>query len=122
MRELETQAVEAEERRLAKEREDAERQREWEAAIDHAKRRLVEDHRINVLRDRVRTWHEADAIRAYCDPLEARHGDSPIAAGMPDAAEARARGIGKGLEQGLEIGVRKKVLEWMGVEEDPKDD
>ena len=33
-----------------------------------------------------------------------------------------ARGIGKGLEQGLEIGVRKKVLEWMGVEEDPKDD
>jgi hypothetical protein len=86
LRELETQAVEAEERRLAKELEDAERQREWEAAMDRAKRRLVEDHRINILRDRVRTWQEADAIRAYCDAVEARHGTDAVAAD-PGAAE-----------------------------------
>jgi hypothetical protein len=85
MRELETQAVEAEERRLAKEREEAERQRQWEAAMDRAKLRLVEDHRINVLRARVAAWHEADAIRAYCDAVEARHGVDTIAAD-PDAA------------------------------------
>ena len=41
MRELETQAVEAEERRLAKEREEAERQRQWQVAIDQAKGCLV---------------------------------------------------------------------------------
>jgi hypothetical protein len=80
MRELETQAVEAEERRLAKEREEAERQRQWEAAMDRAKLRLIEDHRVNVLRTRVAAWHEADAIRAYCDAVEARHGTDAIAA------------------------------------------
>jgi hypothetical protein len=74
MRELEAQAAEAEERRLAKEREEAERQRQWELAMEHAKRRLVEDHRVDVLRKRVRAWHEAEAIRAYCDAVEARHG------------------------------------------------
>ena len=46
MRELEIQAVEAEERRLAKEREEADRQRQWEAAMERAKLRLVEDHRV----------------------------------------------------------------------------
>lgn len=80
MRELETLAVEAEERRLAKEREEAERQRQWEAAMDRAKLRLIEDHRVNVLRTRVAAWHEADAIRAYCDAVEARHGTDAIAA------------------------------------------
>jgi hypothetical protein len=79
MRELETQSAEAEQSRLAKEREDAERQRQWEAAMDSAKRRLVEDHRIEVLRSRVRAWQEADAIRAYCDAVEARHGTGGIA-------------------------------------------
>jgi hypothetical protein len=86
MRELETQAVEAEERRLAKERDEIERQRQWEAAMDRAKARLIEDHRVNVLRARVAAWHEADAIRAYCDAVEARHGIDTIAAD-PDAAQ-----------------------------------
>jgi hypothetical protein len=80
MRELETQAVEAEERRLAKEREEAERQRQWEAAMERAKVRLIEDHRVDVLRTRVAAWREADAIRAYCDAAEARHGTDTIAA------------------------------------------
>jgi hypothetical protein len=86
MRELETQAVEAEERRLAKEREEAELQRQWEAAMDLAKRRFVEDHRIEVLRNRVRAWQEAEAIRRYCDAVETRHGDEAIAAD-PEAAQ-----------------------------------
>ena len=76
LRELETQAVEAEERRLAREREEAERQRQWEAAIANAKRRFVEDHQLDVLRRRVQGWEEADAIRAYCDAVEARHGQA----------------------------------------------
>jgi hypothetical protein len=86
MRELETRAVEAEERRLAKEREEAERRRQWEAAMDSAKLRLIEDHRIGVLRSRVTAWSEADAIRAYCNAVEARHGADTIAAD-PEAAE-----------------------------------
>jgi hypothetical protein len=86
IRELETQAVEAEERRLAKEREEAERRRQWEAAMDRAKLRLIEDHRVDVLRSRVTAWHQADAIRAYCDAVEARHGADTIAAD-PDAAQ-----------------------------------
>jgi hypothetical protein len=85
LRELEIQAVEAEERRLAKQREEAERQQQWEAAMEHAKRRLVEDHRLEVLRNRVRAWGEAETIRAYCDAVEARHGADTITAD-PDAA------------------------------------
>lgn len=76
LRELETQAVEAEERRLARERREAERQRQWEAAMADAKRRFIEDHQLDVLRRRVQAWQEADAIRAYCDAVEARHGQA----------------------------------------------
>ncbi|HVW46838.1 MAG TPA: hypothetical protein VHA76_07290, partial [Solirubrobacterales bacterium] len=83
LRELETQADEAEERRLAREREEAERQRQWEAAMADAKRRFLEDHRLDVLRRRVRAWQAADAIRAYCDAVEARYGE---AATQPDTA------------------------------------
>jgi hypothetical protein len=86
MRELETQAVEAEERRLAKEREEDERRRQWEAAMDRARLSLIEDHRVEVLRSRVAAWHQAEAIRAYCDAVEARHGADTIAAD-PDAAQ-----------------------------------
>lgn len=80
LRELEIQAAEAEERRLAQPHEEAERQRQWEAAMEHAKRRLVEVHRLEVLRDRVRASEEAEAIRAYCDAVEARHGSAAISA------------------------------------------
>src|SRR5437764_186976 len=54
--------------------------------MEHAKLRLVEDHRLEVLRNRVRAWREADAIRAYCDALEALHGADAIAAD-PEAAQ-----------------------------------
>jgi hypothetical protein len=86
LRELELQAVEAEERRLAREREQAERQRQWEAAMEDAKRQLIADHQLEVLRNRVRAWEEAEAIRAYCAAVEARHGAAAVAAD-PGAAE-----------------------------------
>ena len=86
MRELETQAVEAEERRLAKEREEAAREHQWEAAMKHAKTRLIRDHRREVLRNRVTAWNEADAIRAYCDAIENRHGVETIALDREAAA------------------------------------
>ena len=80
LRELEIEAVEAEERRLAHEREQAERQLQWEAAMERAKRRVVEAHRLEVLRSRVRAWQEADAILAYCDAVETQHGADAVAA------------------------------------------
>ena len=80
VRELEAQAVEAEERRLAREREPAERQRQWEAAMEQAERRFLAAHRRDVLRERVRAWQEADAIRAYCHAVETRHGEATVAA------------------------------------------
>lgn len=86
LHELELQAVEAEERRLAREREQAEREREWEAAMEKAKLRLVADHRRDVLHERVRAWEEAEAIRAYCAAVEARHGADVIAAD-PDVSD-----------------------------------
>lgn len=86
LHELELQAIEAEERRLAREREEEERQRQWEAAMEQAKQRLIEDHRLEILRSRVRAWQEAEAIRAYCDAVEARHGTDVIA-GDPEAAQ-----------------------------------
>ena len=86
LRELELQAADTEERRLAREREQAERERQWESAVANAKLRLVADHRRDVLRGRVRTWNEAEAIRAYCEAVEARHGADAIAAD-PDASD-----------------------------------
>jgi hypothetical protein len=80
MGELEIQAAEAEDRRLAKEREEAERQRQWEVAMENAKRRFIEDQRLEVLRRQVHAWEEAEAVRAYCDAVEARHGYEAISA------------------------------------------
>lgn len=85
LRELETQAEEAEERRLQREREATEQQRQWEQAMATAKVRLVDDHRRTVLADRVRAWQEADAIRAYCDAVEERHGAAAMADGETSA-------------------------------------
>src|SRR5262249_8310411 len=78
--------VEAEERRLAREREQAERQRQWEAVIEDAKRRFLADHRRDVLGKRVCAWQEADVIRAYCDAVEVRYG-AVIVATDPGASE-----------------------------------
>jgi hypothetical protein len=44
----------SEERRAARERDHAERECEWKAAMENARLRLIADHRRNVLRERVR--------------------------------------------------------------------
>lgn len=80
LHELNLQALEAEEHRLAREREQEERQRQWEAAMARAKQRLIEEHRLETLRSRVRAWQEAEAIRAYCDAVEERYGAARVAA------------------------------------------
>jgi hypothetical protein len=99
LREAETQATEAEERRLAKAREEAELQRRWEAAMEDAKRRLHENHRLEVLRERVRAWREADGIRAYCDAVEARYGEPAPAKESQTAAWLRlARAEADGMQ------------------------
>jgi hypothetical protein len=66
--------------RLRREEEEAERQRQWEAALEQAKRQLIDDHRRAVLRQRVEQWQEAEAILAYCDAVEAKHGRDAVAA------------------------------------------
>jgi hypothetical protein len=53
--------------------------------MEKAKLRLVEDHRLEVLRNRVRAWEEAEAIHAYCVAVEGHHGPDAIAA-APEAA------------------------------------
>lgn len=84
LHELDTRAAEDEQRRIDADREREERQRRWEAAVERAKHAFVADHRIKVLRARVQAWQEADAIRAYCDAVEERHGSDLI--DDPDAA------------------------------------
>lgn len=53
--------------------------------METAKVRFIEEHRLHVLRRRVAAWSEAEAIRAYCNAIEERHGADTIAAD-PDAA------------------------------------
>jgi hypothetical protein len=78
LRELEIEAAEAEEARLAREREETERQRQWEVAMERAKQCFIEAHRLEVLRHRVATWQEADLIFSYCDAVVERHGEAAI--------------------------------------------
>lgn len=80
LRTIEAYAEAAEQRRLEAERAAAERQRQWEEAMQQAKARFIAHHHTEQLRKRVRAWQEADAISAYCDALEARFGADVIAA------------------------------------------
>lgn len=80
LRTIEAYAEAAEQRRLEQEREAAERQRQWEAAMQRATARFVQHHHTERLRRQVRAWQEADAIRDYCDAVEARFGTEEIAA------------------------------------------
>jgi hypothetical protein len=78
LQELEVRAAADDYAAIERQRQAEQRQREWEAAMERAKSRLVEDHRTEVLRKRVNAWREADAIRAYCDAVEARHGADAV--------------------------------------------
>jgi hypothetical protein len=77
--ELEELAEKAEERRLAHEREEEERQRAWEAAMVLARERATRHHHLERLRRQVDAWQEAERIRRYCDAIEERHGNAVTA-------------------------------------------
>jgi hypothetical protein len=73
--ELETLATEAEQCRLAREREEEERRQAWEKAMVLAREGAIEQLNVETLRRRVDVWEEAERIRAYCDAVEQRHGE-----------------------------------------------
>lgn len=90
-REIEERVVKAdrvaEEERIAAERaaEEArraaeERERQWHLLMDQARERLVETHRLAVLRSQEQAWREAGRLREYCDAIEAAHGEHPESA------------------------------------------
>lgn len=84
LREIEARAAEAEQRRQQAAEEEAQRQRDWQAAMDRARDRLAESLRADGLLAQAASWRTANDIRAYCDAIEARHGDDPDTRGLGD--------------------------------------
>jgi hypothetical protein len=75
LQELELRAVEDDEREAQEKREAEDRQRRWEAAMEEARLRFVEEHRANVLRAQIAARHEARTMSEYLSELEAEYGD-----------------------------------------------
>lgn len=73
LRELEVRAAEDDHAELERQRAAEERQRQWERAIDQAKRRFLEHHRAQVLKTQIAAWEEARTIRDHLGLLEERH-------------------------------------------------
>lgn len=80
LRELEIRAAEERERQRKAKQEAAERERQWNAAMDRARELHAENHRGEVLRDQVARWRTAEEIRAYCDAATASYPDDPSTA------------------------------------------
>jgi len=78
----EIQARSADEREIARRQEvaDAERHREWEAAMVEARIQHAEHHRADVLAKQVGLWQQANDIRAYCDAIHDQLADDADAA------------------------------------------
>jgi hypothetical protein len=72
--ELEIRAIEQHQREDEAKRRAAERQRQWEQAMEEAKTRYLENRRREVLLAQAQRWREAEAIRSYCDKAQALHG------------------------------------------------
>ncbi|MGW1395664.1 hypothetical protein ACWD6Q_28835 [Streptomyces nigra] len=66
LRDLEEYAAHAEERRIAKEQEEAARKRNWYAALHRARAAQTTQHRTAVITDQVKRWRLAEDIRAFC--------------------------------------------------------
>jgi hypothetical protein len=80
LRELEIRTAEDDPRRVEAERAAERRRRQWEAAMEKAKRSFLEAHRAQVLRRQADAWSEARELRAYLDALEEMYGDAPESA------------------------------------------
>jgi hypothetical protein len=74
LQELEIRAAEDDHAEVERQRRAEERQRQWQAAMDRARHRFIENHRLELLRARIHSWNEAEAIRDYCEAVELRHG------------------------------------------------
>lgn len=74
VRELETLAEEAEAPRLAQEQRDHERRVRWEHAMARGREPTLRAYRVDVLRQWLAAWEEADRIVAYCKAVERVHG------------------------------------------------
>ncbi|MFC8663962.1 hypothetical protein [Streptomyces sp. NPDC057199] len=66
LRDLEGLAVHAEERRIAREQEEAVRQRDWYRALRQARAAQITQHRSAVITDQVGRWRLAEDIREFC--------------------------------------------------------
>jgi hypothetical protein len=72
--EIELRSSEAQERRDEAARAEQDRQRQWEAAMVHARERYHEHLRAEAVADQVQRWQHVTNIREFCDALQQRHG------------------------------------------------
>jgi len=86
LQELELRHDAATQRRVEEERQRLERERQWEAARDHAIQALTESHRAEILLDQAARWRNVAAIRGYVKALETHVLDAP-------ESEARETGL-----------------------------
>jgi hypothetical protein len=73
LREVELRAVEQREREHKAAEEAAQREREWDAALQRARGRYAEDWRGKQLEAEVARWRRSEEIRAYCEAAESAH-------------------------------------------------
>jgi hypothetical protein len=76
LQELEVRAAEDDHRDREAKRRAEERQQNWEQAMTRAKRRFLEAHRADVLRQQITDWETAHAATRYLVALEADYGES----------------------------------------------
>jgi len=69
--EIRTRAKVDEDQHAARERAEADRRRQWEQAVAHAKQRFAEDQRVEALTGQLADWQRAAAARAYAQVLRA---------------------------------------------------
>jgi hypothetical protein len=73
----EEERIAAEKAAVEAQRAAEERERNWHALMEEARKRLVETQRAGLLRAQAAAWQEAELLRRYCDAMEAVHGESP---------------------------------------------
>ena len=81
LQELELRADDFEKRHQARLRERETQQRQWQEAFDHAKTRMAEAHRADVLIDQLERWQRAGAMTEYLRAME------EVTGGIADAGE-----------------------------------
>ncbi len=73
LREIEIRAIEHEKKRLAAEREAAERHARWQQALTQALERYAEQQKVEALAEQLRRWREARDVRNYCAEVAEAH-------------------------------------------------